>query len=674
MSYNNYLSAVTRQPIYLVEMIMDKCPYTFGEAPCTAVGTKCYNTFYTCKNKVNYSRSTKTYKFISSEVNIPFVGVLPYVKRVNYIPAEIKEDKTIPARCTITMIDDTHSDLDVDPYWTDRGHTNVLSVPGTYWRRFIARNKNFKGRRIIIKQGFNGLPENEFQKRTEMRIENITYNGNEAIIEAADLLTALQDISYPLKTNIKIMSDMPKILFAGEEDNLINMDGKIGDYARVNIFQDFIGLSAAAYNSPGGDLVTGTYDFWVFAYDIANRAYAKRNFSVYVNNENSENSVRFDWGGLGYLIEIRIFTNVGATSYISVDPAPGYYIFTFDNVWHNIPNYPYNAEIYYKLTSFSSTGQSVWTEAHEAFESEVSDASTLDSSGYILIDKEIIQFGGKSGNVLNGLIRDTANSERHTINTPIFILYYYSNANPFNILVDMLHKAKIDDDNIDDSFEEYANEWEGIDFNISAIATETNLAVIFFNLVNSLDAKVWQSEESKIKIRLNNDIPAAVKNVSDATEIVDNSVKIDCNDKNRYTRVTLYYNKYDMKASITEANSYRNVTRAINADAESEKGYNEVKDKIYYSLWLNSQYGVADYVDTLLYNRMRKLSNMPIKIEFETELKDEDIMLGDFITITTNEITDENGNGYVNKNAQIIMREPNDNKIKFTAEIINNDE
>lgn len=62
-----------RTPIVLVVLSMDFCGRTFGVDPCLATGTKCFNTWPTCKYLTAYLKTTKDYKFTSRAApGIPF--------------------------------------------------------------------------------------------------------------------------------------------------------------------------------------------------------------------------------------------------------------------------------------------------------------------------------------------------------------------------------------------------------------------------------------------------------------------------------------------------------------------------------------------------------------------------------------------------------------------------
>lgn len=111
-----------REPANVLELDVDSCANTFGVAPCTATGIQCYNTFNTCKDKSNYIKTIKTYKFGSRGLVVPGELVRPYISSVSVSPTEIKpgEGLAIRSRTQIKLIDEPDNDSEMDPYLASR--------------------------------------------------------------------------------------------------------------------------------------------------------------------------------------------------------------------------------------------------------------------------------------------------------------------------------------------------------------------------------------------------------------------------------------------------------------------------------------------------------------------------------------------------------------------------
>lgn len=207
------LEKLSRTPCQLAIITLDACSLVYGVGACTAsgaAGTECYNTFPTCQDKVNFARTTKDYKFTSHEASLPFkAGERPYIKNIAFLPTEIKDSLTVKGRLTLEMTDEPDTDIGIDPYVATRA-----SVQGTFWKKLLARNPNYKGRPIKLYDGFIGLTEGDFTTDGKLFsgiIDNITLGKGVVKVEAADLLKALDQVEIPAKLNLKLATDITDV-------------------------------------------------------------------------------------------------------------------------------------------------------------------------------------------------------------------------------------------------------------------------------------------------------------------------------------------------------------------------------------------------------------------------------------------------------------------------------
>jgi hypothetical protein len=228
MTYNAELAAIARTPVAMMVMALDWCALACGpgaswEASPDAVWTDagavwadngddgcgalpadpCYNTWPTCRDRARYSRGTRNYKFTSAVAPLPFKGVRPYIGSVKYLPTEIQSDRTVSARCTVVCHDETDADVGIDPYLPIRS-----GVRGTFWKKLVARNRNYKGRIVRMYEGFAGLDESDFAETFVGRIDNVRLSAGEIEIEIADLLKVLSEIEVPSKTDVALAADI----------------------------------------------------------------------------------------------------------------------------------------------------------------------------------------------------------------------------------------------------------------------------------------------------------------------------------------------------------------------------------------------------------------------------------------------------------------------------------
>jgi len=244
MAYEDKEKEFSKSPHTIAVIKLDACSLVFGNAPCTATGEACYNTYSTCKDKVNFSKTTKDYKFSKREDEIIFRGIRPYLLEVRDNPTEIKPEAglAINAKTTIKFIDDENdSDVDVDPYVTSR-----TSVQGSFFKKLLARNIYYSGRPVEIKSGYKGLTEAEFKTKFKGIIDSIDTTGNGGFsISIKDPLKRAGKVKVPVATKGKVAdnpltagavvinlddaTDYPVSGYIRIDDEIIQYSGKTGN-------------------------------------------------------------------------------------------------------------------------------------------------------------------------------------------------------------------------------------------------------------------------------------------------------------------------------------------------------------------------------------------------------------------------------------------------------------
>jgi len=238
MSFATEQAKISRTPCDLVVLTIDTCAETFGAGSCAASSaTKCFNTFPTCRDKANFNLAAKEMKFTSSTAPTPFkAGERPYVQKVTTFATEIKTDNvTINAREKIEMHDEADTDIGIDPYVSDRA-----SIQGTFWKKFLARNHNYKGRLFKRYEGFIGLAEEDFELRFVGLLDNISRAKNTVKIEAVDMLKALSDISVPAEIDCKLTSDITD----SDETLTVNAVSELAASGHIRISDEIIAYAA----------------------------------------------------------------------------------------------------------------------------------------------------------------------------------------------------------------------------------------------------------------------------------------------------------------------------------------------------------------------------------------------------------------------------------------------
>ena len=223
-----------RQPVTIVQIDQPFCSNTFGTAPCTATGAagaECYNTFGTCQDKTNFSRSTKQLYFSDGSAGCRLVGVdadkyvIPSLVSVSTSPTKINLSGANPnatglgnrAVCSITFQDHPDTDRSVDPYVSTRGHDQLKR--GSFWSKWFARNKYRQNILITIYEGYSGQLLSEMMSRKYF-LQSVSGpdSSGRVKITGKDILARLEE----RKSNAPSAS--PGVLYANISESDMTLD------------------------------------------------------------------------------------------------------------------------------------------------------------------------------------------------------------------------------------------------------------------------------------------------------------------------------------------------------------------------------------------------------------------------------------------------------------------
>jgi hypothetical protein len=197
-----------REPIQIVEIDQDKCSLSYGTAPCEAAigitgARKCFNTFKTCQDTVNYTLGDPvTLRFAKSNqsINDIPVYVIPSLVSASSAPTVLNigggDDNSGAlgkrASVKIVMQDLPHSDNFVDPYPESRLYDPVKR--GTFWTKWLARNAHYVNRSLRIRDGYVGQALEDMSVRHYI-IDSIVGvdSSGKVTITAKDVLKLADD-------------------------------------------------------------------------------------------------------------------------------------------------------------------------------------------------------------------------------------------------------------------------------------------------------------------------------------------------------------------------------------------------------------------------------------------------------------------------------------------------
>lgn len=194
MTYAANLANFSRTPQWIVELYMTACSLSYTVAPCTATdqgdGARCCYSFPTCQDAANFASTTRVFKFCLKDAPLAVEqsGLLPYLKAPVFIPQKIDPKRAITQRERV-VLEFYDENLNRNFHWDKLAGLTNTSTAGTFWRRFREIYRNYAERRVVIKEGFVGDTEAQYQTRFDglMADLEITDSGI-CKIEAVDKL------------------------------------------------------------------------------------------------------------------------------------------------------------------------------------------------------------------------------------------------------------------------------------------------------------------------------------------------------------------------------------------------------------------------------------------------------------------------------------------------------
>ena len=265
MAYDQIKKKSGRTPIYIVDIVLDRCTRTYGVAPCTASGPaegKCVNSLGTCQDPDNYEEGTFTLRFASTRIDafdvpnsdfnddfsddfgpppISTTPALPTLMAVKTQPTRLTPGLGLGWRSVvnITITDAPYTDVGLDPYVNERGFSWLTR--GTFWQRFLVRYPYYENSILRIYTGYadfdadgNQLPLDfdNFRKRSYLlKKVGIDANGK-VIIEAEDplKLANASTTQWPPQSAATLLSDVTDVQTSFDIDD---PNGLVQDFVNV---------------------------------------------------------------------------------------------------------------------------------------------------------------------------------------------------------------------------------------------------------------------------------------------------------------------------------------------------------------------------------------------------------------------------------------------------------
>lgn len=581
-SHANRTAAQTaheRTMAIVLELDLDRCNLTFGIAPCTAAGTKCYNTRGTCKDQANYDRGTYTYRFGMRGAPIPpGLAVRPYIIRADAASTVIDPEAGLARRNSlrIVMADDADSDIEQDPY----AATRATPAQGSFWTRLIARNPNIAGRMVRVRRGYATAPWDWNTFLDELYIvERLSGPGRDGEVELI------------LKDPIKL-TDRTKIPAATDGKLLAKLDAYAHRGDVVSATSTTVVLTSEA--SPLDDAYTGMEVYitagtgagqrrTVTDYDGQTRTATVAAWAV-----TPDSTATCEMSALS----ITLPTGKGAQY---ADPATSGKR-EFVRIGEEIIEYTAKSGDALSWPTTASRAQFGTARESHAKDAQVQICRAFIDQPVTEVVRALLEEGGMPTSTI-----DTASltaAEEH---------------------------------------------WFGDQFNVTACLSEPETAsALLADLLPQITAVLWWSPQSqKAVMQVMLPLPATPAEWTDAASLILGSVSVEVLEELRLTFAAAYYSQRNATSNRREGKNFTAGEIYIDTDAESADEYGDRRTNLVYSRWFGPANELA--MRALVGRQVVSRRDAPRRVVAHLDPRDYTLPAGEQVDITTRQMVDETG-------------------------------
>lgn len=274
-------------------------------------------------------------------------------------------------------------------------------------------------------------------------------------------------------------------------------------------------------------------------------------------------------------------------------------------------------------------------------------ASFPSANGIVRIEKELIRYASRTGNVFSTLTRGVSGTTAvaHNQDDSVQRCLEYVNTNAVNIAYDLLTTfAGVPPASINLTAWNAERDIWLTDYMFSSIITKpTKISTLIAELTEQALFDIWFDDVQQT-IRLKAFAPPqgnVVINTITSDTIIQDSVSIEEMNDKRLTRVMVIFGPIDYTQELTEERNFTNITLSIDTEAESTNLFGDERTHKIYSRWISStQSAVANRTATRILNRYR---NTPVRIKLSVDEKNSELNAGEFADLVSFRVQQPSG-------------------------------
>ncbi len=308
--------------------------------------------------------------------------------------------------------------------------------------------------------------------------------------------------------------------------------------------------------------------------------------------------------------------------------------------------------------------------------------SQHDSSGYIRINSEIFSYSSISLDTatgittFSGLQRGQFNGDgwsqatSHKAGDMVQQVKTYVDQNPIDIMKSLLNQAGIADADIDVvQFNAERDKWfVGVKFR-GILHEPIKVKTYLQELREQTFTSIWQGDDQRITVKFTGpNLPGQTyRQITDSANIIHSSHAVDDRKHEYLSRATLYY-EIVANSQGTESAHFKRATVVINSNAEGANEFGAVTSrKPIYSRWIRTDLSGDAYTRSVGNRILRQAYQGIQTIQFELELKDEDLALGEIFELTSKDVVDIDGQSKVERWQVVKKQKLSGGKFQYVA-------
>jgi hypothetical protein len=259
---------------------------------------------------------------------------------------------------------------------------------------------------------------------------------------------------------------------------------------------------------------------------------------------------------------------------------------------------------------------------------------------FVLIGKEIISIGSRSGDTLNVSAHAQFNTvaAAHQANDVVQLCRSWSGARITQVMQDLITESGLASSYIDTAqMLSEDDQWLAAKYYITAcLIKPEDASKLLQELVLLANGLLWWDVESwKVKFKVH--MPAAatetVPELNDASHFVEDSMAVEQLDDQRLTAAAIFYGLNSPIDNESESVNYALGAVHIDTDAESANEYDDVRAETLYAKWFGAANSLA--AQALVSRMVSYRRNVQRRIKFSLDPKDKTFKVGALIDINT---------------------------------------